>query len=131
MRQPGSLTARTRHDGTPLALVIDDDPGIRALIRDILEPVGWRVQEAGDGREGCSLCCSLPVSAAIVDLVMPEQEGIETIQILRRQFPSLRIVAVSGAFGGLFLRVASRLGANAALHKPFGAEELINAVTGA
>ena len=59
---------------------------------------------------------------------MPEQEGIETIQVLRREFPAIKVIAVSGAFGGQCLRVAQLLGAHSTLQKPFEAQALLDTV---
>lgn len=64
----------------------------------------------------------------ITDLVMPGQEGIETIRTARREWPQLRIVAISGAFFGQFLRTAEVLGAKAVLQKPIRPDELLKAV---
>ena len=61
----------------------------------------------------------------ITDLVMPEQEGIETIQALRRDVPGIGIIAISGAFGGAFLKVAQLMGAAAVLNKPLNADLLL------
>jgi DNA-binding NarL/FixJ family response regulator len=64
----------------------------------------------------------------ILDLAMPEQEGIETIQVLRRLRPQLRIIAVSGQFAGFLLRAAEQLGAQMSLAKPIEANDLLDAV---
>ncbi len=55
----------------------------------------------------------------ITDLVMPEQEGLETIHAVRKQWPQLPIVAISGAFAGAYLELAKKLGASAIFRKPF------------
>jgi CheY-like chemotaxis protein len=65
------------------------------------------------------------VDLLITDLVMPEQEGIEVIQALRRDAPGVGIIAISGAFGGQFLKVAQALGADAVLSKPVSGELLL------
>ena len=59
---------------------------------------------------------------------MPEAEGIETLQSLRFNRPELKILVISGAFGGSFLRCARALGAHAALKKPFSCESLLDSV---
>ncbi len=59
---------------------------------------------------------------------MPEQEGIETIQALRKEMPGLGIIAISGNIGGPYLKIAASLGADAALPKPIGAELLLTTV---
>ena len=68
------------------------------------------------------------VDLVITDLVMPEQEGLETLQRLRVERPELPVIAISGAFGGSFLKSARLFGATAALPKPIDPEELLRAV---
>ena len=68
------------------------------------------------------------VDLVITDLVMPEQEGLETLRRLRVERPNLPVIAISGAFGGSFLETASRLGATATLAKPIDPETLLRAV---
>ena len=64
----------------------------------------------------------------ITDLAMPEQEGIETINLLRRQRPRLKIIAISGQFGADLLHTAELLGADATLAKPIQPETLLDTV---
>ena len=68
------------------------------------------------------------VDLMITDLIMPEQEGLETIEILHRRRPDLKIIAISGKFGGQFLRVAKLFGAQATLTKPVLPDQLLEAV---
>ena len=63
-----------------------------------------------------------------MDLVMPEREGIETIQEIRSDYPVLPIIAVSGAFEGTMLKAAQCLGANATIRKPFGMQVLLDTI---
>jgi DNA-binding NarL/FixJ family response regulator len=65
----------------------------------------------------------------ITDLVMPEQEGMETVRALRKELPGIGIIAMSGAFGGQFLTPALMLGADAILSKPVGSDLLLAKVT--
>jgi CheY-like chemotaxis protein len=65
------------------------------------------------------------VDLVLLDLVMPEQEGIETITAMRKELPGIRIVAMSGAFEGQYLEIARRLGADATLGKPLSAEQVL------
>jgi two-component system, cell cycle sensor histidine kinase and response regulator CckA len=71
---------------------------------------------------------SRKVDLVFTDLVMPVQEGLETIRALRREFPEIRIVAMSGAFGGDILRVAEHVGALATLRKPADPPEVLRVV---
>lgn len=109
-------------------LVVDDEPGIRNLLRKVLTGVGYRVLEAENGRQAIQRIMGSDVDLVIMDLVMPEQEGIETIQIMRRALPKLKIIAMSGRFTGSLLRVANFLGAQASLAKPIEPDELLDAV---
>lgn len=108
-------------------VVIDDEAMIRAVIRKILERAGHTVSEAGDGDMGLKRVKEESPDLVITDLIMPEREGIETIQLLRGDFPTLRILAISGtgsAAEGGPLRDAELFGADDSLAKPFTAGEL-------
>lgn len=115
-------------------LVIDDQASVRALVRRILEQAGHEVAEAEDGRDGLRLFQEQPVPVVVIDLIMPEQEGIETIIALRKMASkTLRIVVISG--GGRIqakdlLPMAVKFGADATLTKPFLKEELLACVEG-
>ena len=115
----------------PDILVIDDDDDLRDTLRAILERAGYTVHEARNGREGCACCQAQPIALVITDLLMPEQEGMETIPQLLAMDPPPKIIAMSG--GGLFrgqdlLHIATVLGAEHTLHKPIRARELLTAV---
>jgi CheY-like chemotaxis protein len=112
-------------------LVVDDDEQIRSILRAILETAGHQVTEAADGAEGFRCAGREPADLVFCDLFMPGQDGLETIRDLRRDFPALPVVAMSGGgYGGeLDLLPAARLlGANVALRKPFNPESVLNAV---
>jgi two-component system cell cycle sensor histidine kinase/response regulator CckA len=106
-------------------LVADDEPGVRAFLRNVLENVGYEVIEANDGEKAIRQALGGGVDLVIMNLVMPEQEGLETIETLRRDVPGAGIIAISGAFGGQFLRTAQLLGADAVMNKPVSAELLL------
>jgi CheY-like chemotaxis protein len=112
-------------------LVVDDDDAIRKVIRCMLESGGYRVLEAGDGRQALTAVRGEEIDLVLTDLVMPEQEGFETIQAIRREWPSIKVIAMSGAFGGEFLRIAKMLGAHGTLQKPLRAEVVLRAVANA
>jgi DNA-binding response OmpR family regulator len=109
-------------------LVVDDEAAVRGLLRRMLESGGHAVIEAPDGKQALRQALEGGVDLVITDLVMPEQEGIETIRALRRDVPGVGIIAISGAFEGQLLKMASLLGADAALKKPVSAEVLLASV---
>jgi CheY-like chemotaxis protein len=117
-------------------LVIDDDPGMRRTISRILSRGGHAVIEASNGLEGMESFRDDHPDIVVTDIFMPQQEGFETIQYLRKEHPSTLVLAVSGgptAPGGAtdshgFLKMATSLGAHGALAKPFRAEDLLREI---
>jgi CheY-like chemotaxis protein len=109
-------------------LVVDDDPGVRDVIRSMLESAGYSVLAAENGKEAMKILKDTRVDLILTDLVMPEQEGIETIKALRRDYPDLKVIAMSGAFGGDYLRIASYLGAHGTLPKPIQMRALLKLI---
>jgi signal transduction histidine kinase/DNA-binding response OmpR family regulator len=109
-------------------LVVDDEPGIRGWLSEILESAGYRVFTAGNGREARSRVEQHAVDLVITDLVMPEEEGIETIRTLRKASAKLKIVAMTGSDSPDILSAAKILGAQATLLKPLTAETVLECV---
>ncbi len=112
-------------------LIIDDDELLRQMLRLTLRNFGYEVADAANGREGLTRHRAAPADLVLTDLIMPEQEGLETIQAFRRHHPTVKIIAMSG--GGRFsaqdvLGAARFLGANRTLEKPFSNEALIGAI---
>lgn len=115
----------------PRILIIDDDEGLRRILGQILGRAGHVVTEAVDGCEGLKSFRKEPVDLVVCDLIMPDKEGLETISVLRKEFPAVKIIAISGGArvtGYDFLPAASGLGANVALAKPFTREQILEAV---
>ena len=115
----------------PSVLIADDDPQILAVLRRFLEAKGFDVHEACDGNRALAACREHPPAVAVVDLIMPGKEGLETIQEIRKLHPKVKVIAISG--GGLgspgtYLSLAMRLGAHFSLAKPFGPAELVRAI---
>ena len=111
-----------------LVLLIDDNPQMRRTLRRVLEGANHEVIEASDGREGVELFRGRAVDVVVTDIIMPGQEGIETIMELRRFAPETKILAISGISAGDrvdFLQAARQLGADASLRKPFRAVEFL------
>ncbi|MCC6141836.1 MAG: response regulator [Nitrospira sp.] len=111
-------------------LVIDDDEALRLLLREMLETDGHRVREAANGREGLALYRAQPADVVITDILMPEQDGMEVILELTREFLDARVIAMTGASGKQnFLSVAKLFGARHILEKPFSADQIRRLVT--
>jgi two-component system, cell cycle sensor histidine kinase and response regulator CckA len=127
---PDQLAIRVRQilmtrDRPARILVADDEAGVRSFLRTVLEGGGYAVIEAANGKQALQEARARDVDLVITDLVMPEQEGIETIRALRRNVPGVGVIAISGAFGDQFLKTAELLGADAVLSQPVSAELLL------
>jgi CheY-like chemotaxis protein len=114
-------------------LLIDDDAQFRPVVRLVLEQAGYDVQEAEDGAVGVACYRRDPSALVITDMLMPVMEGIETVIQLRRLDPTVKIIAMTGAYDrlGSYLRSAQTLGAVSTLRKPFSGPELLGAVADA
>lgn len=112
----------------PCILVVDDDPVVTKLCSAILKPAGFEIITASSGRQVIPLLKRWRVDMVITDLVMPEQEGIETILALRSGYPKLPVVAMGEVKHLSYLHTATILGAKTALIKPFLADDLLDLV---
>lgn len=99
-------------------LLVDDEPEIRDILREILDEHDCRVLEANNGKEAFQISRTEKIDILITDLLMPEQEGIETIRQFRNVDPDVKIIAMSGAPEPIYLHMARMLGADATLSKP-------------
>jgi DNA-binding response OmpR family regulator len=109
-------------------LIIDDDVVLRQALTKHLERAGHEIRQAADGDAGIRACERQAADVVIVDIFMPGQGGLQTIDRLRRAWPAVKIVAMSGAptAGSLDVgRHAVALGADRFIGKPFEAAELV------
>ena len=112
-------------------LLVEDEEQLRSMLRFVLESAGHEVEEAGNGKEAIESYRSRPADLLVTDIVMPEKEGIETIIQLRKSYPKVKVIAMSGGgrTGDLnYLELARKLGANHVLAKPFSNSEFLAAV---
>lgn len=108
-------------------LVIDDDVLLLRTIARILASDGHDVFTATDGGRGMALFHQQRPEMVITDIVMPEQEGIETILTLRREEDPVKIIAMSGRDIEM-LETAKLIGADDIIEKPFRAHDLVSRV---
>ncbi len=116
-------------DKAPLrVLVIDDHELVRDTLVGTLESAGCEVVAAESGPEGLRAFESFQADVVITDILMPGQEGFETISAFKARSPELRVIAMSG--GGSIRRddvldMARSLGADAVLAKPFTRDQIL------
>jgi len=109
------------------ALVVDDHAELRASLKELLELLGYDVETARDGAAALAAHRAKHVAIVITDIFMPGTEGMETISRFKREWPQVRVIAMSG--GGevaksSYLQAALHIGADAVLRKPFTLETL-------
>lgn len=112
-------------------LVVDDEESVRHMLRRLLEGADFQVREAGNGNEALRVLDEGMVDLIIIDIIMPEKDGIETIIEIRRRRPDLPIVAISGGSQAPkmdYLETARKLGANYTLRKPFSGAEILSII---
>jgi DNA-binding response OmpR family regulator len=114
-------------------LVVEDDPSTQRALATILRQEGYTVIQARDGAEAIRLWRDSGADLVLMDLVMPDKDGIETIVELRASDPDIRIVAMSGGAGIDNPRIdllgdAKMLGAMSTIDKPFTPAEVIAVV---
>lgn len=98
----------------PCVLVVDDDPDFRVLAGRLLEASGFRVIEADTVADGLSRLRPEKVALVVLDIVMPDRDGIEGMLAIKSMYPAVRILTMSGTRNSeLYLKVTSHLGADA------------------
>jgi DNA-binding response OmpR family regulator len=113
--------------------VIDDDTLVISHLVAMLTEMGHSVVTAPDVAAGLTQVEAQGSDAAVVDVLMPDRDGLTFIMEARRTWPELRIVAITGGgrlSAASLLKMATGLGADAALAKPFSASELEMALRG-
>ena len=115
---------------SPVILLIDDEKPFRDVLRQVLSKAGYNVVEAANGAEGINRFYDKRADMIITDVIMPEKEGIETIIELKKVYPEVKLIVMSG--GGWYgtdidFDMAKKLGART-LDKPFALQELLDAV---
>lgn len=102
-------------------LLIDDDEPFARMLAERLHREGFAVSMAGDGKPGVALFQQERFPLVILDIILPEMEGLETLRELRGLDPDVKVIAISGGGAGdpgVYLHSAELLGARAAFTKP-------------
>ena len=112
-------------------LIVDDDPQIRKMLPRIFEGQGHDVEVAENGARGLEVMSSKSIDLVVSDVLMPVKDGLEMIRDVKRSYPDMKIIAMSGG-GSLhkneYLKFASVMGAQKTLSKPIVNTELIQMV---
>jgi len=116
-------------------LVVDDEESVREMVSGMIASSGYDVVVAENGVQAMVACDDTEIDLIITDIVMPEKNGIDFIMDVRKKYPDIPIIAISGG-GGItgrydYLEIATLIGAHNVLKKPFSLHELRVAVTSA
>ena len=115
----------------PTVMIVDDEELIRSLIKKSLIRIGYKVIEAGNGREAIQLIQRSHVDLVIADLVMPEKGGLELIMELKPLFPNIKKIAISGKLpteNESLTGIADGFGVDAVFSKPFEIFDLLKVI---
>jgi DNA-binding response OmpR family regulator len=112
----------------PRILVVDDELGIQILFEDVLSSVWYYVTIVGRSRQALAQVRSREFDVAVVDLSLPDEDGLELIRQMRSASEGLKILATSGFMVGEMPYVALAAGASATLLKPTSPEALLHTV---
>ena len=108
-------------------LIIDDEPDVRTMIRNVLEEKGHEVDEAGDGQEGLTKCWTKAFDVVITDIKMPNGSGLSFVYKLKETAPNTRIITITGYHPSLLFQ-AQEIGADIAFTKPFSMTDIVDAI---
>jgi CheY-like chemotaxis protein len=122
-------------------LIVDDERDVRDSVKSVLDLAGYVVLTADSAADALDQLGRTPMDLVITDIIMPKMNGVQAIQSIRRAFPLVRIVAISGGgnFGvagyqptaiatNAYLASAEEAGAHLVLTKPFEADDLLEAI---
>jgi DNA-binding NtrC family response regulator len=125
-RSPTSATL----DGDETILLVEDEDGIRKLIRTLLQQRGYRVISASDGADALDVARKYesPIDLVITDVVMPRLSGPELVKRLREERPEFRVIFMSGYAQNGTLDMTSACEHAEVLEKPFSHRVLLSLV---
>ena len=111
-------------------LVVDDDAGVRRSVAVALAAAGCDPYEAAEGGEAVAMLERTHIDLAVIDLVMPGKEGLETIIEAKRRWPALMVIAISGGAGAHYdyLGLARSLGADSTMMKPLNLKDMLEQI---
>jgi CheY-like chemotaxis protein len=114
-----------------IILIVDDDPTVRLIAGEMLRCDDHAIVEVEDGDQALKVVGSMPVDLVVLDMLMPNKDGLETIIELRKQKPGIRILAISSGGRmepGYLLRTAMAFGADECLEKPLRLDNFVQVV---
>ena len=112
-------------------LIIDDEPGIRTVLRDILQDEGYSVIDAEDGIQGLAELAANPVDLVFLDVWLPNMGGMDVLKRVREQYPDVEVIMISGHANISLAVQATKMGAFDFLEKPLSLDRTMTVVRNA
>ncbi len=109
---------------SPTLLITDDDTNFRETLRDVFEPEGFRTVLAEDGLEAFEIVKSEAIHLALLDMHMPQMDGVETIRRVHELKPELPCILLSAALDEMIIKAAREVLAFSVLHKPCSRKQI-------
>jgi len=106
-------------------LIVDDNADLALVLASSLANEGYAVEVAANGRDAIVKQRASPAEVVLLDLFMPDMDGFETLEAIRKEFADTRILMMSGSAKEHYLRAANLVGADATLQKPFETAALL------
>jgi DNA-binding response OmpR family regulator len=119
---------RTLLSHTPRILIVDDEPSIQILFEEVLSEIGYHVTVVGKARQALAQLRNRDFDLVILDLSLPDGDGLDMVRQIRSEFLDLKILATSGFMVGDMPNVVMASGASDALRKPTSPDQLCNSV---
>lgn len=115
-----------------MVLIIDDSDFMRMMVTDMLSHEHHRVLQAASGEEGLKMLkgetCGVPVDVCILDIKMPGMNGLQVLEIIKQEYPQIKVIMLSALCGEAFVKDAMELGADGFVAKPFQAGSLLERI---
>ena len=119
------------HDSSTSVLLVEDDDSVREAVSMMLQRAGYAVTTAENGLIAAGMLEGWQPNLVITDIFMPDGDGIETLNLVKRRWPSTPVIAISGGSPMLrmdYLQVADDFGAAATIAKPFVGDQFLATV---
>jgi YesN/AraC family two-component response regulator len=105
-------------------LVVDDEPMVRNILEQLLQRKGYNIKGVSGAKEALEYIKSNKVDLVVSDIAMPEMDGLELLQVLKRTFPNIGVVMMTGYGDAYSVKEALSLGADEYITKPFKGHEV-------
>jgi DNA-binding response OmpR family regulator len=129
------MSGQADNDDAPVGryvLAVDDDPIMREILLDMLRDEGYAADSAADGDLALQALRARPADLVVLDMIMPNKEGIETLREIKRLWPTTAVIMISAGTRAMgadpLLKTALALGADATLTKPLWRESFVATV---